>query len=334
MIIKQLQHTSYILAAILFITILSIGCKPQQKAVPAHIIFTQGDVTILRNDVNIPVVLGQVVGPNDIIATGTQSIAVVQIADKAVAHIGSNSKVAVNSLIDTSTTLYLEKGEIISKVERLQKGQEYVIKTRSVVASVRGTQFLVKADEKIGKIAVNTGSVSVKPITETKEVQVTEVKETMVEAGKEAIVTVEEETVAKEVPVAIQEISVKDKIKIETAAKVEVLPQEVLVKPEALEKVQDTIKQNVEKVQKIETLTDDEIKQQIKKERIERLMQQKTRTLEEIKEACERIDVVRLYSGKQIQGAIISRGDSYKILTTTGVIDVPKKDVRSVSVMR
>jgi tRNA A37 methylthiotransferase MiaB len=81
-------------------------------------------------------------------------------------------------------------------------------------------------------------------------------------------------------------------------------------------------------------MTDDEVKQQIKKERIERLMQQKTRTLEEIKEACERIDVVKLYSGKEIQGAIIGRENKYKILTTTGVVEVDKKQVRSVSVMR
>ncbi|HOJ28470.1 MAG TPA: FecR domain-containing protein [Spirochaetota bacterium] len=310
------------------------ACKGQQKTLSGVIIFAQGDVTIIQNDVNKPAGIGANVNPNDIIATGNQSIAVVQIADRAIAHIGSNSRVVVQSLLDTSVTLYLEKGEVISKVERLQKGQEYSVKARSVVASVRGTQFLVKADEKIGKVAVHTGSVSVKPIIEAEEVEVAEIKETIVEGGKEAIVTVEEEKVAKEVPVTVQEISVKDKMKIETAAKIEVVPQEVLAKPESLEKVQETIKQNVEKIEKIETLSESEIKQQIKKERIERLMQQKTRTLEEIKEACERIDVVKLYSGKTIQGAIIDRTNDYKILTTTGVVEVPKKNVRSVSVLR
>lgn len=310
------------------------ACIQQQKSIPAHMVFVQGDVTIIRNDVNVPAVLGSVVQPEDIIATGNQSIAVVQIADKAVAHITSNSKVKVTSLVATSTTLYLEKGELISKVERLQKGQQYMVKTRSVVASVRGTQFLVKTDEKIGKVAVHTGTVSVKPVVEEAKAEEVEVKETIVDGGKEAIVTVEEEKAVKEIPIAVQEISLKDKMKIETAAKVELLPQEVVAKPQELEKVQETIKQNIEKIGTIESSTEEQLRQQIKKERIERLMQQKTRTLEEIKEACERIDVVRLYSGKQIQGAIIERGENYKILTTTGVMNVPKKDVRSVSVMR
>lgn len=329
----KLKHYSIPLL-IAFVACCIHACKGQQKTLSGVIIFAQGDVTIIQNEVNKPAGIGANVNPNDIIATGNQSIAVVQIADRAIAHIGSNSRVVVQSLLDTSVTLYLEKGEVISKVERLQKGQEYSVKARSVVASVRGTQFLVKADEKIGKVAVHTGSVSVKPVIEAEEVEVAEIKETIVEGGKEAIVTVEEEKVAKEVPVTVQEISVKDKMKIETAAKIEVVPQEVLTKPESLEKVQETIKQNVEKIEKIEALSESEIKQQIKKERIERLMQQKTRTLEEIKEACERIDVVKLYSGKTIQGAIIDRSNDYKILTTTGVVEVPKKNVRSVSVLR
>jgi len=307
------------------------ACKQQQNAVTARLIFMQGDVTIIQNDINKLAGIGALVSPDDMITTGDKSIAVVQIADRAIAHIGSNSKVIVKSLLDTSVNLYLEKGEVISKVERLQKGHEYMIKTRSVVASVRGTQFLVKSDEKIGKIAVNTGSVMVQPVIETEKGVV---KESVIEGGKQAIVTVEEEKVTEEVPVTIQKISVKDKMKMEAMINLDVIPQDVIMQPEAFEKVQETIKQNVEKMQEIESLSEDTIKQQIKKERIERLMQQKTRTLEEIKEACERIDVVKLYSGKEIQGAIISRGESYKILTTTGVVDVAKKDVRSISVIR
>jgi len=328
---KRTQITIAIL--ITTFALLIFSCKPLQKNITAQLIFTQGDVTIIQNDVNKPAALGAIVSPDDIIATGNQSVAVLQIGDGAIAHIGSNSRVIVKSLLETSVNLYLEKGEVISKVERLKKGQEYMVKTRSVVASVRGTQFLVRADEKIGKVAVHTGSVSVKPVVEAEKEEVV-AKETIVEQGKAAIVTVEETKDVKQPPVEIQEISVKDKVKIEMVAKIEVVPMEEVKKPETLEKIQETIKQNVEKIEKIDTMTDDEVKQRIKKERIERLIQQKTRTLEEIKEACERIDVVKLYSGKEIQGAIIGRENKYKILTTTGVVEVDKRQVRSVSVMR
>lgn len=123
-------------------------------------------------------------------------------------------------------------------------------------------------------------------------------------------------------------------MKIETAGHVEIIPEEAAVKPEALEKVQESIRLNADKIHAIELLTDDEAEQKMKSQRVERLIRQKSRTLAEIKEACERIDAVKLYSGKEIQGAIIRRGDNYSILTTTGVVEVPKKEIRSTSVIR
>ncbi len=72
----------------------------------------------------------------------------------------------------------------------------------------------------------------------------------------------------------------------------------------------------------------------IKRRKLERLAKQETITMEEIKEINERIDVVKLYNGKTIQGAIISRGDSYRIVTTAGIVEIPKKDIRSVSIIR
>jgi hypothetical protein len=45
-----------------------------------------------------------------------------------------------------------------------------------------------------------------------------------------------------------------------------------------------------------------------------------------------RIDVITLYSGRTIQGVIISRGESYRVLTTNGPISVNAKDVRRTDV--
>ncbi len=329
-----MKHTTLfcmLLSAILLLAFFT-GCKQKQHGL-AHLIFAQGDVTIIQNDVNKPVQPGTAVYPKDIIATGEKSFAVLQIADKAIAHINSNSRVAVAALMETSVALYLEKGEIISKVERLQKGQEYTIKTRSVVASVRGTQFLVQSGDALGKVAVQKGSVSVKPLVEEQGIQKEAVEETVVDEGKAAIVTVEEEAKKAE-PIVITAISVKDTMKIKAVAGIGTIPEEEIVKPEALDKVQETIQQSVKEVEKIETASEDELKEKMKKERLDQLTRQKTRTIEEIKEVNERIDVVKLYSGKTIQGAILSRGDNYTILTTAGVVEVPKKDVRAVSVIR
>ncbi|MCX7677869.1 MAG: hypothetical protein N2316_01490 [Spirochaetes bacterium] len=94
------------------------------------------------------------------------------------------------------------------------------------------------------------------------------------------------------------------------------------------------MKKNNSEIERYEVMSESELISEIQREKIQKLLQKSTRTLEEIKEACERIDVVKLYSGKVIEGAIIEQGEKYKIMTTTGVINVSRKEVRTVTVVR
>ena len=64
------------------------------------------------------------------------------------------------------------------------------------------------------------------------------------------------------------------------------------------------------------------------------LREAKPKTIERIREVFSRIDEVSLYSGKVIQGAVISRGATYSILTTSGVVNVPESQVRTVKVVK
>ena len=64
------------------------------------------------------------------------------------------------------------------------------------------------------------------------------------------------------------------------------------------------------------------------------MIKKKENTLAEIREVFERIDEITLYNGRLIQGAIISRGEKYKVLTTKGALDVNENDIKKVKVMK
>ena len=63
-------------------------------------------------------------------------------------------------------------------------------------------------------------------------------------------------------------------------------------------------------------------------------MNKKTRTIDEIREAFNRVDEITLYNGRVIQGAILSRGAEYKILTPDGTISVPEEEIKSSGVIK
>lgn len=57
-------------------------------------------------------------------------------------------------------------------------------------------------------------------------------------------------------------------------------------------------------------------------------------TLDDIRAQYEWVDQIILYNGKIIQGAIISRGETFEILTTGGVVRVPRNQVKMVKPLK
>lgn len=57
-------------------------------------------------------------------------------------------------------------------------------------------------------------------------------------------------------------------------------------------------------------------------------------TLNSIQKDLERIDEIRLYNGRIIQGAIIRRGEEYLILTVSGTIKIPESQIKNIKIIR
>ncbi|MCX7677870.1 MAG: FecR domain-containing protein [Spirochaetes bacterium] len=224
---KIVKHVLLIVSGIM---VLFAYCQKISKPSSAKIIFLAGDVTIVRNQNAVVATIGKALERSDAFVTGEKSSAVIQIGEQVIARIGSESNVTIQSLFERIMEFSLEKGEIISKVQKLSKGHVYSIKTPTLVASVRETEFLVRADEKERRIAVNNGEVHVTSVSE----KVTEKK---LISGKCAIANanISAETITDN-DVVFSNIPIKDKLKISSFAKLHPVSESELSNTDELQK--------------------------------------------------------------------------------------------------
>jgi len=136
-----------------------------------RVLRAQGSVIIERSQEKITPVAGTVLNPQDKIITGADSFVEVTYDDahKDVLRISGDSKVVMESAgIEKQTRIFMYKGEIVLKLENLEKGSTFKIRTPTAIAGVRGTSFAVQLKDE-GKEAVITdyeSRIFVKGLTE------------------------------------------------------------------------------------------------------------------------------------------------------------------------
>lgn len=297
--LKKLFKKTVIIAAAVSVSML-ISCAKETKN-ELFVSFFTGSVTQVRNGAQVAVEVKGLGKEGDIFTVGEKSTLILQSSDGLVIRFESNTEAVISSINDvTKREISLNKGKVLSSVEKLQKGHGYAVKTPTAVASVRGTQFLTEFTGTKSIVAVGKGVVNVKRTAGAPD-------EKLVEKGNSAVVETEK---------AIVELREVNKVETLELSKLENTP----VVQEVEKKTPDELKQIFNEIEKTEV----EINEQIKEET--------GLTPAEMKAKYGRIDVITLYSGRTIQGVIISRGESYRVLTTNGPISVNAKDVRRTDV--
>lgn len=291
---------------ILILTVAAAVSCAGKKEERAFVSFFAGTASIEREGkASIPVKVQDQVKDGDIIETGDRSYVIIQTDDGIVIRFDSNTRVVFKSISDEKNReLNLDRGKVVSSVSKLKKESEYRVKTPTAVASVRGTEFLTEYDKGKTVVAVGKGKVSVvKTATE---------EENFVDTGNTAVVA--ESTDAA---VELREISKVEELEISKIKGVPVIDNIDKADAAAIE----------------EKFSDTEEKTEEINREIEELLEKDSWTLEKIKAKYGRIDVVTLYNGRVIRGAIIGRGAYVKILTPGGVVTVQGKDIRTTGVM-
>jgi hypothetical protein len=137
--------------------------------VVAAVSFLAGNVSRDRGGVVEALNVGDLLKPADILITGDNAEADVSLKGYGVMKIGSLTKVRVLELqkgdTGSNARIGLEKGKIVSLINRKDATQNYEIVTPTAVAGVRGTVFLTSVTGEETKpevkVAVLSGAVAV-----------------------------------------------------------------------------------------------------------------------------------------------------------------------------
>ncbi|HOO73079.1 MAG TPA: FecR family protein [Spirochaetota bacterium] len=327
----------YLCITLIAVSLSVVSCKKEtpvdetKPAVKGIVLFSVGEVALLKEgQTEVPLEIQATVGSGDTVKTGAKSFTTIQFEDKGLIRIQENTTLCLTSLFgEGNGELLLKNGQVLTKINRLMKGEQFQIKTPTAVASVRGTEYSTSYKNGRSLIAVKQGKVAVatkEAAAEGAEADYTE--KVVIEEGNTAVViTIEGEGETAATKVETRPISEVESLTVQKVSMIEMVPEPEKKSKEELEEMQRA-------VIKEEIKIDKDLAPREKQEKIMTMIEKKNNTLEEIKEVFERIDEISLYNGRMIQGAIISRGDKYKVLTTTGTMDINESDIKKVRVIK
>jgi uncharacterized pyridoxamine 5'-phosphate oxidase family protein len=277
------------------------SCSSSTKS-QTFVTFCTGDATLQRGSAaQTPLQIKDQLQDGDTLKTGAKSYVVVQNTDGLVLRIEQNTELAMSSFNSAAKReISLSKGKVLSSVGKLKKGSEYTVKTPTAIAAVRGTEFLTEFNGKNSIVAVGKGKVSVERTSGNPDGKI-------VETGNTAVVAEKKDTVA-----------------LRTINTVETLELSKLEKTPVIENVEKKSSEEIKDLFRDTEAADKKINFEIREET--------GLTFPEMKDAFSRIDVITLFNGRVIQGIIVSRGETYKILTTTGPVTVSAKEVQRTEV--
>jgi len=151
-----------IIAGILLLPLISAD-------IPAKISYLVGNVMVERGGKKYAGVLNASLYVNDIVTTYSESVCEVQFSDYSLVRVEPNSSIKIERKEKTNKgvfqRIFASIGEVITKVTKLNKGDEFEVKTDAAQAYIRGTIFKTSVDKE-GKssFSVFAGKIKVKSL--------------------------------------------------------------------------------------------------------------------------------------------------------------------------
>ena len=148
-----------------------------------HIQDLRGKVTLTRSGKSEPATKGAAFSSQDLIETGKNSSAFLQLEDGTQLKLGPGTRLTPLEL-KGDIELKLESGSVISKVTPRKPGQHFSMRTSSAVMGVRGTQFYTGYNENSVWMCVHEGEVEIENLADHGKAQVPAGKGVKVQDGK------------------------------------------------------------------------------------------------------------------------------------------------------
>ncbi len=294
-----MNFSKLVLSVMVSALVFTVSCGGGKQAASGgvYVSFFAGDVRVVKaGGKESAVSMKAVVTDGDIYRVGEKSLLILSGSGGLTVRIEAGTEAVIKSVEDIANReIFLNQGRILSSLDKLKKNERYTVKTKTTVASVRGTQFITKYDGGNTTVAVVRGSVSV-----------------MAEKGKEEIVASGKTGVVGEssVKVEVREINSSEKLE---GSKFGITPSVENIEKKTPDELKKIFRDNEESTKTID----------------EKIDSSKGMSLADMKKKFGRVDVVTLYNGRVITGVITSRGAVYSILTTRGVVAVKASQVRN-----
>lgn len=322
-----MQHTpgKMMMIALVIAIAAAYGCKKEEMGAGV-VTFTLGSVTIQHQGQELAACkVKDTVREPDTIVTGPASMAVVQFSDDCTVQIYENTSFTILASGEKSRELFLKDGQVLTRLVK-SESSGLNVKTPTAIAGVRGTRFSVRYRKGVTQVAVDEGKVAVKASRQDEtgmaaDESAVSKEEVVTEAGKTAVVTAQAPLSAgKEAALVInvRDITTDEKQELKKFGTVPIIED---IEKKSIEEIESVIRKG------IGHYTQDQ------QSRIRDLLARPSRSIDEIREVFNHVDEVTLYNGRVIQGAILSRGETYRILTPDGVETVPEDEIKTSTIV-
>lgn len=127
--------------------------------------YVEGDVRIESQGRRTVADFGTTLSPGDLLITGDDGVAIVRVSASSQIKLRENTVVAIDDVVGGGS-VELRQGGLFARAQRTATGRRFQVRTPTVVAGVRGTDFFVAYGRTVEDrpdlwLCVNTGSVEV-----------------------------------------------------------------------------------------------------------------------------------------------------------------------------
>lgn len=288
------------ISALLLLTLTSCA-RDNATMNSAVIIFTVGKVSIIdKSNSSRNAQIKDTLNTLDIIKTGEDSEATIQINNQGLIRVLPNSEIILQSILNESTGSMIQSkaGRCFYKILKSHK-YPFKIVTQTCVIAVRGTQFLTECENNISSVSVYDGVVNVNTNDKNNKTDITQ--------GKKA------------------EIDEASNITFSNISKIQQLQLKKLALHEYIDDLNEKNKRELKKIfdsyKQKESEIDNEILEEVKK-------WNELSPVEKLRASGKPLTELTLKDGNKIIGSVVSQNKLILSLDTgDGTIKIQKQDI-------
>jgi|GEM_PF-1198582 len=280
---------------LIIILIFAFSCAKKEEKIEFGIVTIYiGSVKIEKEGKSVAPEIKMILRSGDKVVTEKDSRIDMQVGQLGIIRINQESTVAMSRMLkeaNENIKLLLKEGEVICKLEKLKRSQQFNVETPTAVVGVRGTTFLVDASEKEKKtsVAVEKGTVEVVNKKEKEKVVVKEQQSAEVSH-------------LSKVPKVLDKIDVQKLKKLQEVKKLKLLKNIRKMDKKEIEKLMPNKIGKLEKTKVKEVMK--QFKKNVTKERLNELRNTKKNIKdmkEKVKKEASKKEVEKIVKNKEVR---------------------------------